>query len=1066
MATMDNMPSGLAKISFPRIGRPFLRPRLFQRLDGLLDAPVVWVAGAPGAGKTTLISSYLAERGISALWLQIDAGDVDPASFFHYFSLAIRKAAAGDCPALPVLVPGHMADMASVTRRYADALAACAGRSMAIVFDNYDQAPAQAALHEMLPHLVAALPDGVHLLVISRGAPPPTCARLQMHGDLMHLGGRELDLTADEALGMARQCVDDPAIVLDRGHIARLLDETRGWCAGFALLLAEGGSNARELPERAGRNQQLLFDYFAIELFGQFSEPVRHLLLRTALLPTMTAADAASLSCIADAATILDGLHRQNCFVAQCGQDPPEFECHALFRTFLLKQAAAAMPAADWRALQQLSASLLAQAGRADAAASLYLMARDGQGLSALALREAPALIRQGRHRTLQRWLDGLPQHCLQAAPWLCYWRAVACLPFDPVAARGVFEQAYAGFRGTDDAAGLYSTWAGVMETFFFEWRDFRPADRWISEFECLRLRHPAFPSRTVELLTYWAMGTLLHRQPQHPMLPAWAERAAALLDPAERELSVLLGGYLIIWFLWRGEGAKARGMIERITPWVGGDVPPLVRILWSCAVALYHSVSGACADCQRCVSAALALAEHSGLHTFDFLLSAQMARCSLVAGDIGQAAEWLDRMAATMRSHSHIDGAFYLHLCSNAAAQRGEWQLALDHARHAMAMADESGVPFLVAHCHLDLAHMLPGNGEDAEFAAHIGAARTIGQAMGSRVIEYLCLEAEARAAFRQGHEASGLRSLAAALAVSAAMGGATYQLAGSRAAGALYGRALAAGIAVAHVQNMIRQRGITPEQADTAGDAWPWPVRLCTLGRFELLRDGEPLPSTGKAQHKPLALLKCLIAFGGQAVNQDSVTDALWPDTAGDAADQILRTTLHRLRKLLRHEQVVRLEDRHLSLDPRHAWVDCVRFERASQLARMDDVASLKRTLATYRGPFLPGESAAWALTYRHRLRVRFIGMSEALGDLLERQGDWYGAVACYARALEAEALAENLYRRLMAAYVHLGQRSEALLVYQRCRLALLSGLGVSPAPETLSLYRQLTAQSVSDL
>jgi LuxR family maltose regulon positive regulatory protein len=522
-----------------------------------------------------------------------------------------------------------------------------------------------------------------------------------------------------------------------------------------------------------------------------------------------------------------------------------------------------------------------------------------------------------------------------------------------------------------------------------------------------------------------------------------------------------LLGGYLVIRFLWQGDSARARGIIERIACWIIPDLPPMAQILWSCAVALYHSVRGECAACRLPVDAGLALAQRTGLHTFDFLLSAQMARCSLIAGDTAQASDWLGRMAATMRSHSHIDGAFYLHLCCNAAAQRGEPQLALDHARNAMAMAEQSGVLFLIAHCHLDLARLLPGPGDEAERAAHIAAARMIAGSMQSRVIEYLCLEQEASAAFRQGHEEAGQRSTAAALVLSQAMDGAIYQVAGPRAAAAVYERALAAGLAVGHVQELIRRRGITPNDPETAVESWPWPIRLLTLGRFDLLRDGEPLRSAGKAQHKPLELLKCVCALGGQAVHQDRVADALWPDADGEAADQALRTTLHRLRKLLRNDQAVHLEDRHLSLDPRHVWADCLLFERAAHRSPAAGIADLKRALERYRGPFLPGESASWALACRHRLRAHYIGMAQTLGTLLEQDGGWSGAADCYLRAIEAEPLAEVLYQRLMAAYSRLGQRAEALLVYQRCRLALLSNLGVSPCPETQALYSML-AQS----
>jgi DNA-binding SARP family transcriptional activator len=537
-------------------------------------------------------------------------------------------------------------------------------------------------------------------------------------------------------------------------------------------------------------------------------------------------------------------------------------------------------------------------------------------------------------------------------------------------------------------------------------------------------------------------------------------------LNPSERDLAVLLGGYVIIWFLWRGDTARARGVIERIEPWIGADRAPMVAILWSCAVALYHSVQGRIDDCRLAVQAGLSLAERSGLQAFDFLLAAQMARCCLVAGDVDQAETWMGVMARTMRGHGYINGAFYWHLHSNAAAQRGNWQQAAEHARGGLAMALDSGVPYLEAHCRIDLARALIGGSVGADedtagWAGHLDAAQAIGGAMGSRVIEYLCLDARATAAFRHrdGNEARGLASLREALRLSRAMDGAIWMMAGQNANAPLFDRALSAGIEVEHVQRLIRRHGIMPPEPATAAENWPWPVRIYTLGRFDVLRDDEPLlRSSGKVQLKPLELLKCLCALGGRAVAQDSVTDALWPDAEGDAADQALRTTLHRLRKLLQSDRAVRLEDRQLHLDPHIVWVDCLAFDRVARQPLLADRDGLRRALDAYRGVFLQGESATWTIAFREQLRAQHLRMAERLGALLEDEGDCTGAIGCWLRAIEVEPLAEGLYRRLMQAYARIDRRAEALAVYQRCRLAMLSRLGVSPTAETQALHRSM--------
>ena len=276
----------------------------------------------------------------------------------------------------------------------------------------------------------------------------------------------------------------------------------------------------------------------------------------------------------------------------------------------------------------------------------------------------------------------------------------------------------------------------------------------------------------------------------------------------------------------------------------------------------------------------------------------------------------------------------------------------------------------------------------------------------------------------------------------------------------------ALEHGIETEFVRRIIEIHRMAPPPE--AGPAWPWPLRIETLGAFVLTRAGASLPVHGKAQKRPLELAKALVAFGGRGVDKQRLVDALWSEAEADAGPAALDMAISRLRKLVGAAEAIVIEDGKVGFNPSLVWIDVWAFDRdieALQTALHDEPDSARaaelgwRVLSLYRGAFLDNEAPQrWMLAARDRLRHRFLRSLSDLGRRHERDARWADAVALYERGIEADTLAEDLYRRLMRCHLAQGQPAEAARVYRRCRDMLSVQLGIPPSSETEALFQSI--------
>ncbi|HEY7379285.1 MAG TPA: BTAD domain-containing putative transcriptional regulator [Steroidobacteraceae bacterium] len=1040
----------LAKLTRPKVHRALPRERLFRELDRSRECPLIWVAAPPGSGKTTLVSSYIEARKLRGAWYQVDAGDDDVGTFFHYLAQTVPASRTRRRP-LPVLSAAHRADLAGFSRHFFRAYFEQLATPALLALDNYHELPRDSALHGVLEQAVTELPQGLNLVAISRAEPPGQFTRLKASEQVAVIDWSSLRLSLDETREIAAQRAS-----LDEGTVRRIHQVSDGWVAALTLTLARARLADGKLVEAPREERADLFDYFASQALKSATPGMRDFLLRSALLPRMTAAMAERLTGRTDSETLLEDLHRRGIFTDRRNTQPPIYQYHDLFREFLTAELERSVSAQALTGLQRTSGALLEEAGHSDHAIRLYLNVADWEAARRAIRDVAGQYLPQGRGVSVIEWIRRLPADARAADPWMNYWLGAALARLAPAEARVPLEHALAAFKARDDLAGQRLACAEAMLSFMFEYADFSPLDRWLDEFVRLLGIEAPFPSPAAELHFLGAgVFALGNRRPLPPPLRVCVERALTLLDqPVPAELATLVCGILTIHFYSVGDRTTGTGVVTRLRALLErAEVAPLSRAIGWIQAGQFAAHLGEQDDARLCFKRAAETAAAGALTLPVLEVYAQLglAICALERGDDSTADECRKRIAAHWSPARKVDQVANLRVQFWVACHRRQWDVAVTLAERQLEVSRQSGMFLITFHCYVMLGIVYAEQRRAAECAGAAGGLRRFVAGTTHAHFAYYADLIEAYLAWRLDDRTRCHERLRKALEGSRQDEFRFLLRMHGEFCARLLAEALSAGIETEYAAQLVRDLRVRPPSV--SAPHWPWPLRIFTLGRFEVLRDGQPLEFSRKAPKKTLALLKAIIAFGGRNVREQSLLDAFWSDQEGDVAARSLTAALHRLRALLGDGDAVVQLGGMLSLDPSRVWVDVWALEAGGEATRSEQV------LALYRGTFLAeDEGEPWSVTMRERLRTRFIHALESHARQLEEAGRFEAAIESYLRGLDADPVIEQFYQGLMRCYARLDRKSEAIAAYRRVKQILSVSLSLKPSPSTEKLYQSL--------
>jgi ATP/maltotriose-dependent transcriptional regulator MalT/DNA-binding SARP family transcriptional activator len=1077
---VDGRSVAFAKTTRPQLGAIVPRERLFQRMDGAPGRTLVWISGLPGAGKTSLAASYVEARQRRCLWYEMDADDADVANFFHYFGHAALRLDGARIGSLPSFAPEFSTRLSSFARKFFRQALTRVKAPLTVVLDGIGPLPPDSPLLAVLEAAVAQVPAGGCVIVTSRFDAPPAFARLQATGEMTSIDAGMLNLEPDELAQIAK-LRGQP---LPEETALQLHQRTGGWAAGLVLML-EHAKLSGELPDWPDESTpRIVFDFLAGEIFDRFDLKMQQFLLKLACLPRVTAELAQQLTGEDKAARLLLNLALNNYFVSETRwQDGHGFQLHPLMRDFLRNRAALDLPQVLERPHLRAAASLLREAGHVEDAVSLLMHCRDWAALADITEAEAKTMIGQGRGDTLANWIEALPAAELDARPGLLHAWGLGRFASSPRAARRHFERAHDGYAIRNDVAAQVRCAVGVVRALISEFDDLAALDPWGRRLAGLLLQAGPELNADDRAAAQHALALAWLLRPAQGLPapePAWPPqgRIPSRRDGAQRQgcSSEPVTWALPDWLraavsLWQGDSSSASALLESPgTDAAPGQATPQA-ILVSALAAL---LSGQFALARARAEGGLLLTEQEGIAGYDAFLHGLAAAAALGEDDADFARAQLQWFESDMARLRRGDRAIQHFLRCWLARQGDDAVMAQREARTAAALASELGLGWLEGLARCSQALLLARSHDQRGSEAQLRGAESLLPDESSPLADYALQLATAGVACQQ-QEPQALDALEKAFRTGREHGIALMPGWSARDAAELCALALRHGIEADHARRLVRERKLSPAVPPLRVKAWPWPIRIQTLGRFEIAAHDAPVEFSGKGPGRPVELLKLLISLGGDAVRVYQLSDALWPQVDADYAHKSFTAALHRLRRLLGDDEALVLRDGRLSLHPAAVWTDTAALDQV--LSEIEGAARLptaptstqrpapalqsclQEALDLYRGPFLPDESdQPGYIAFREQLRARLLRCVARVARHSEEAGEFDVAADFHLQLLRADSLFEAPYRNLMLCYQRHGDLHAARETYERLRTTLSMRMKIMPSAQTQAVYASL--------
>lgn len=1056
----------MTKIRIPRRRHDLLlRHRLIDAIHTHLDRKLILISAPAGYGKTTLLTEFASDTDLPVCWYTLDPFDRD----FHIFIEHMIAAISHRFPAFGKRSRAFLQDVkdpgrdlyplvATLVQEIYDAIP----EYFVLVLDDQHAVEDQEQINEFLDLFVTYVDENCHLILSSRTLPAlPNLSLLVARRQAAGLSIDELRFTPEEVQALALQNYN---LKLSMEQATTLAQETGGWITGLLLTAIPHWEQARRQVPTGGRIQVDLYDYLSKQVLDQQSDRLRDFLLSSSVLDELSPALCTEVLEINRVDDLMAQLRTRNLFVIEFEGDGGRLRYHDLFREFL-RTTLRRQSEARFRELTRRAAEAYADRGEWERAASRYLSLRDYGSMIQIIERTAADLFHAGRWDTLAGWIDALPEEMRLAKPDFLVRRGnIYADRGEHSQAIRLYDQALEAFAEADDRTG--EAYALAMKGYVLRFKGQYTQAVDSCQEALLLVDGTTARQRVASALAYRNVGLCQFRLGKLTKGQEALEQALRLYMDLNAPYDVGMVHHDL------GLGYELSGDLEGATThyqaalqhWQQlGNPGPWANTLNSLGVI--HYLLGQYDEASQALNEALAKARQSGNLRVEAFVWASLGDLHRDLGTYEQARQaYREGLEAANRAGAGFVVMYCLDALGNISRLQGDLNQARNRLLEAEKQAQEHGSTYEIGLCQTSLGILATDEGDLETARHHLGRAIELFEAGGFRQQLSRARLYHAQVAFLADDEQEAMAELELALNLVEQLNADQFLVVEGQRLSSLLSRAVERGIGetvLPHLLERIKayQSTLAERPEPSIPDEPEHTLAIYAMGQPRVELNGENV-QWATAQSRDLFF--CLLHHP-QGLRKEEIGEIFWPDHPPVKLDSIFRSTLYRLRRSLFRESVIYDEGIYRFNQEIDYWFDVGAFEelldQADQAIEKErEIAILEDALALYRGDHLEGIYDEWCTLERERLRGRHLVALDKLAGLYADRRDLQRAIELYQQLLARDPYHEAAHRELMHCYYRQGDRAAAIRQYQSCAELLLEDLGLSPAPETESLYLQI--------